>query len=155
MHALSSLLLLIVSTKLIQLAVVNLPTCCTVVSLEGNSSFVSREFGNSTSHPFIVKMLGHSQVQRNTHAIGKGDRRIGGTLATVRLQAVPRRHCCCCCCCFVVSHIQCIGCQPEKATLHGGQSRSWSAEQGEENKIRSLAAYPPPSTPHTALSEEK
>ena len=29
----------------------------------------------------------------------------------------------------VVSHIQRIGCQPEKTTLHGGQSRSWSAEQ--------------------------
>ena len=26
----------------------------------------------------------------------------------------------------VVSHIQRIGCQPEKAALHGGQSRSWS-----------------------------
>ena len=35
----------------------------------------------------------------------------------------------------VVSHIQRIGCQPEKTTLHGGQSRSWSAEQGKENKI--------------------
>ena len=39
----------------------------------------------------------------------------------------------------VVSHIQRIGCQPEKTTLHGGQSRSWSAEQGKENKIKSLA----------------
>ena len=29
----------------------------------------------------------------------------------------------------VVSHIQRIGCQPEKTTLHGGQSRSsWSAQ---------------------------
>ena len=27
-------------------------------------------------------------------------------------------------------HIQRIDCQPEKTTLHGGQSRSWSAEQG-------------------------
>ena len=40
----------------------------------------------------------------------------------------------------VVSHIQRIGCQPEKTTLHGGQSRSWSAEQGKENKRKSLAA---------------
>ena len=48
----------------------------------------------------------------------------------------------------VVSHIQRIGCQPEKTTLHGGQSRSWSAEQGKENKRKSLAAYPPPPTPH-------
>ena len=29
-----------------------------------------------------------------------------------------------------INHIQRIGCQPEKTTLHGGQSRSWSAEQG-------------------------
>ena len=53
----------------------------------------------------------------------------------------------------VVSHIQRIGCQPEKTTLHGGQSRSWSAEQGKENKKKSLAAYPPP-TPHFARSEK-
>ena len=54
----------------------------------------------------------------------------------------------------VVSHIQRIGCQPEKTTLHGGQSRSWSAEQGKENKRKSLAGYPPPPTPHTARSEK-
>ena len=58
-----------------------------------------------------------------------------------------------CCLLFVVSHIQRIGCQPEKTTLHGGQSRSWSAEQGKENNRKSLAAYPPP-TPHTARSEK-
>ena len=70
-----------------------------------------------------------------------------------------------CCCCLkknlnaprpselVISHIQRIGCQPEKTTLHGGQSRSWSAEQGKENKRKSLAAYPP-LTPHTARSEK-
>ena len=44
----------------------------------------------------------------------------------------------------VVSHIQRISCQPEKTTLHGGQSRSWSGEQGNENKRKRLAAYPPP-----------
>ena len=32
---------------------------------------------------------------------------------------------------------------PKKTTLHGGQSRSRSAEQGKENKIKSLAAAPP------------
>ena len=74
-------------------------------------------------------------------------------------------HCCCCVLhmnrsglnhvvVVVVSHIQRIGCQPEKTTLHGGQSRSWSAEQGKENKRKSLAAYPPPPTPHTARSEK-
>ena len=52
---------------------------------------------------------------------------------------------------FVVSRIQRFGCQPEKTTLHGGQSRSWSAEQGKENKIRSLAAYLPPQPPHCSL----
>ena len=50
-------------------------------------------------------------------------------------------------CVVVVSHIQRIGCQPVKTTLHGGQSRSWSAEQGKENKRKSLAAYPPPPPP--------
>ena len=52
----------------------------------------------------------------------------------------------------VVSHIQRIGCQPEKTTLHGGQSRSWSAEQEKENKRKSLAAYPPPWLLLTLLS---
>ena len=57
----------------------------------------------------------------------------------------------------VVSHIQRIGCQPKKnyqVLYTGGQSRSWSAEQGKENKIKSLAAYPPPPTPDTARSEK-
>ena len=41
--------------------------------------------------------------------------------------------------------------QPEITTLHGGQSRSWSAEQREENKRVSLAAPPrPPTHPHAA-----
>ena len=35
----------------------------------------------------------------------------------------------------VDSHIQRIGCQLEKTTLHGGQSRSWSAEQGKESTL--------------------
>ena len=42
---------------------------------------------------------------------------------------------------------------PKKTTLHGGQSRSWSAEQGKENKRKSLAAYPPP--PPTLLVGRK
>ena len=54
---------------------------------------------------------------------------------------------------FVVSHIQRIGCQPQKTTLHGDQSRSWSAEERKENKIKSLAAYPPP--PHCSFGENK
>ena len=43
----------------------------------------------------------------------------------------------------VVSHIQRNGCQPEKATSHGGQSRSCSTDQ-EKKKKKSLAASPPP-----------
>ena len=39
----------------------------------------------------------------------------------------------------VVSHIQRIGCQPEKTTLHGGQSRSWSAEHKTLEHSRVLA----------------
>ena len=44
----------------------------------------------------------------------------------------------------VVSHIQRIGCQPEKTTLHGGQSRSWSAEQGKKKNVRQRPPPPPP-----------
>ena len=44
----------------------------------------------------------------------------------------------------VVSHIQRIGCQPEKNTLHGGQSRSWSAEQGKKEKEKVWQRTPPP-----------
>ena len=55
----------------------------------------------------------------------------------------------------IVSHIQRIGCQPEQTTLHGGQSRSWSAEQGKENKIKSLATYRPPHPPHCSFGENK
>ena len=45
---------------------------------------------------------------------------------------------------------------PEKVlTLHGGQSRWWSAEQGKENKRESLAAHrPSPPPPHAARSEK-
>ena len=47
----------------------------------------------------------------------------------------------------VVSHIQSIGCQPENTrSLHGGQSGSWSAEQGKEKKKKKKpsSASPPP-----------
>ena len=51
----------------------------------------------------------------------------------------------------VVSRIQRIGCQPENTTLYGGQSRSWFAEQGKNNKRKRLAAYPP----HCSFGEIK
>ena len=54
---------------------------------------------------------------------------------------------------FVVSHIQRIGCEPEKTTLNGGHSRSWSAEQRKDYQKESLAAHSPP--PHLARSEKK
>ena len=44
---------------------------------------------------------------------------------------------------------------PKKTTLHGAQSRSWSAEQGKENKRKSLAAYPAPHPPHCSFGENK
>ena len=55
----------------------------------------------------------------------------------------------------VVSHIQRIGCQPEKTTLHGGQSRSWSAEQGKENQKKVWQHTPPPHPPHCSFGENK
>ena len=55
----------------------------------------------------------------------------------------------------VVSHIQRIGCQPEKTTLHGGQSRSWSAEQGQKKKESGSAPPPPPRPPRCSFGENK
>ena len=52
----------------------------------------------------------------------------------------------------VVSHIQRIGCQPEKTTLHGGQSRSWSAEQGKKEKEKVWQRIPPPPPPRARCS---
>ena len=55
----------------------------------------------------------------------------------------------------VASHIQRIGCQPEKTTLHGGRSRSWSAEQGKENKRKKYGNIPPPPhPPHCSFGEK-
>ena len=54
----------------------------------------------------------------------------------------------------VVSHIQRIGCQPEKTALHGGQSRSWSAEQGKKKKKKS-GSPPPPLPPARCSFGEK
>ena len=47
---------------------------------------------------------------------------------------------------LLLSHIQRIGCQPEKTILHGGQSRSWSAEEGKKEKGK-VWQRPPPPTP--------
>ena len=44
---------------------------------------------------------------------------------------------------------------PKKTTLHGGQSLSRSAEQGKENKIKSLAAYPPTPPPTLLVRKNK
>ena len=74
------------------------------------------------------------------------------TLSTVTTGVFHR--CCCRCCCF--SH-PAYWLPTRKTTLHGGQSRSWSAEQGKENRRRTLAAYPPPppqTQTHTARSEK-
>ena len=44
---------------------------------------------------------------------------------------------------------------PKKTTLHGGQSRSWSAEQGKKKKKKSLAAPPPPPPARALLVRRK
>ena len=41
---------------------------------------------------------------------------------------------------------------PKKTTLHGGQSRSWSAEQGKKEKEKVWQRPPPP---RAARSEKK
>ena len=68
-----------------------------------------------------------------------------GLLLTNRLHTM-RQHCCCCC----FSH-SAHWLPTRKTTLHGGQSRSWSAEQGKKRKRKGLAAHPPPSPPPRAL----
>ena len=55
----------------------------------------------------------------------------------------------------VVSHIQRIGCQPEKTTLQGGQSRSWSAEQEKKRKKKKSGSVPSPPPPPRAVRSEK
>ena len=42
-----------------------------------------------------------------------------------------------------------------KTTLHGGQSRSWSAEQGKENKRKKVWQHIPPHPPYCSIGENK
>ena len=44
---------------------------------------------------------------------------------------------------------------PKKTTLHGGQSRSWSAEQGKKEKEKVWQRTPPPPRARAARSEKK
>ena len=44
---------------------------------------------------------------------------------------------------------------PKKTTLHGGQSRSWSAEQGKKEKEKVWQRTPPPPPPPRAARSEK
>ena len=46
------------------------------------------------------------------------------------------------CCCFLT--FSALVANPKKTTLHGGQSRSWSAEQGKKKKKSLAAPLPPP-----------
>ena len=41
---------------------------------------------------------------------------------------------------------------PKKTTLHGGQSRSWSAEQGKKEKEKVWQRTPPPPPPRARCS---
>ena len=45
-----------------------------------------------------------------------------------------------------------LAANPKKTTLHGGQSRSWSAEQGKKKKKKCGSPSPPP---RAACSEKK
>ena len=68
-------------------------------------------------------------------------------LTSLRDPPLLRIHSGCCCCCF--SH-SAYWLPTRKTTLHCGQSRSWSAEQGKEGKREGLAAHPltpPPQFP--------
>ena len=47
-------------------------------------------------------------------------------------------------CCLLFLTFSALVANPKKTTLHGGQSRSWSAEQGEKKKKKSGSAPPPP-----------
>ena len=44
---------------------------------------------------------------------------------------------------------------PKKTTLHGGQSRSWSAEQGKKEKEKVWQRTPPPAPPARCSFGEK
>ena len=61
---------------------------------------------------------------------------------------VAREEGCCCCCCF--SHSAHWLPTRKKTTLHGGQSRSWSAEQGKKKKKKVWQRTPPPPPPPPA-----
>ena len=52
---------------------------------------------------------------------------------------------------IVVSHIQRIGCQPEKTTLHGGQSRS----RGNKRKKKKSGSAPPPPPRRSPFGESR
>ena len=57
-------------------------------------------------------------------------------------------------CCYYFSH-SAYWLPTQKTTLHGGQSRSWSAEQGKENKIKKVWQRTPPPPPPTLLVRRK
>ena len=52
-----------------------------------------------------------------------------------------------------MSHIQHIGCQPQKTTLHGSKSSSCSAEQGNRTKEK-VWQHTPPHPPHCSFEEK-
>ena len=60
-----------------------------------------------------------------------------------------------CCLLLLLLTFSVLVANPKKTTLHGGQSRSWSAEQGKENKRKSPAVYPLPPPPHHTARSEK
>ena len=123
------------------------PSSCVTPAGTSNELDVQNEWEENTQHTHthsrtIVKIYDNIAIAPNSNNIGAISLEYKERYDIVVVVVV-------------VSHIQRIGCQPEKTTLHGGQSRSWSAEQGKENKRKSLAAYPPPHPPHCSFGENK
>ena len=54
----------------------------------------------------------------------------------------------------VLCHVKRISCQPEKTTLHGGQSRSWSTEL-EKKTVWQRTPPPPPPYAHTYITRSE
>ena len=62
---------------------------------------------------------------------------------------------CCCCCLLLFLTFSALVANPKKTTLHGGQSRSWSAEQGKKEKEKVWQRTPPPPPPARCSFGEK
>ena len=60
-----------------------------------------------------------------------------------------------CCCCLLFLTFSALVANPKKTTLHGGQSRSWSAEQGKKEKEKVWQRTPPPPRARCSFGEKR